>query len=113
VVEKLNAKIDKRGDPLAAIIKGQDELWDVSLIKFIYEVTRSSVPDNLRQMGSRGLLDMDAKGIPVDARLRIEELFRKVKRGEIEPRDLKDELDRWGLFEEYEDRFFDVIGKGR
>jgi len=113
VVEKLNAQIDKRGDPLAAIIKGQDEFWDVSLIKFIYEVTRGSVPDNLRQMGSRGLLDMDAKGIPVDARLRIEELFRKVKRGEIEPRDLKDELDRWGLFEEYEDRFFDVIGKGR
>jgi len=29
VVNKLNAEIDKRGDPLASIIKGQDELWDV------------------------------------------------------------------------------------
>ena len=33
VVEKLNADIDKRGDPLASIIKGEDQLWDVSLLK--------------------------------------------------------------------------------
>jgi len=111
VVDKLNAEIDKRGDPLAAIIKGEDALWDVSLLKFIYEVTRSSVQDNLRQMGSRGLLNIDAAGIPVDARVRIGELFEKVKKGECEPGELKDELDRWGLFEEYEDRFFNVFKK--
>ena len=104
---------DKRGDPLAAIIKGKDELWDVSLMKFIYEVTRSSVQDNLRQMGSRGLLNIDAAGIPVDARVRIDELFRKVARGEREPSELKEELDRWGLFEEYEDRFFSIFKKKR
>ena len=32
VVDRLNAEIDKHGDPLAAIIKGEDELWDLSLI---------------------------------------------------------------------------------
>ncbi len=36
VVDKLNAEIDRRGDPMAAIIKGADELWDVSLMRFIY-----------------------------------------------------------------------------
>ncbi len=113
VVDKLNAEIDKRGDPLAAIIKGEDELWDVSLMKFISEVTRSSLQDNLRQMGSRGLLDIDTGGIPVDARVRIDELFERVARGESEPSELKDELDRWGLFEEYEDRFFSIFSKGR
>ena len=111
VVSKINAEIDKRGDPLASIIKGQDELWDVSLMKFIYEMTKSSLQDNILQMESRGLLDMDAGGIPVDARLRIEELFRQVARGEREPRELKEELDRWSLFEEYEDRFFAIFGK--
>jgi len=35
VVDKLNAEIDKRGDPLTSIIKGEDELWDVSLMEFI------------------------------------------------------------------------------
>ena len=113
VVSKINAEIDKRGDPLASIIKGEDELWDVSLMKFIYEMTRSSIQDNLLQMGSRGLLDIDAGGIPVDARVRIEELFRQVAQGEHEPRELKEELDHWDLFEEYEDRFFAIFRKGR
>ena len=111
VVEKLNAEIDKRGDPLTSIIKGEDELWDVSLLKFIYELARSSLPHNLSQMGARGLLDIDSSGVPVDARLRIEELFRKVMKGEYDPYELKSELDRWNLFAEYEDRFFAVFKK--
>ncbi len=113
VVDKLNADIDRRGDPLAAIIKGEDTLWDVSIMKFIYEVARSSLPDNLRQMGSRGLLNMDVAGIPVDARVKIDELFERVVRGEGEPNELKEELDRWGLFEEYEDRFLNIFKKRR
>ena len=113
VVNKLNAEIDKRGDPLASIIKGEDELWDVSLMKFIYEVTRNSLQDNLAQMGARGLLDVDASGISVETRLRIDELFTKVSQGNYEPYELKAELDRWGLFEEYEDRFFDIFKKKR
>jgi hypothetical protein len=111
VVARLNAEIDKRGDKLAAIIKGQDEFWDVSLLKFIFELTRRSLDDNISQLGSRGLWNMDAKGVPADARLRIEELFRQVARGEHEPRELKEELDRWDLFDEYEDRFFTLFGK--
>ncbi len=113
VVNRLNAEIDKRGDPLTSIIRGEDALWDVSLMKFIYEMTRSSLRDNVLQMGSRGLLGIDSSGIPVDARVRIDELFKQVSRGEREPRELKDELDRWGLFEEYEDRFFSIFKKGR
>ena len=113
VVSKINAEIDKRGDPLGSIIKGEDELWDVSLMKFIYEVTRSSLQNNLLQMESRGLLDIDAGGVPADARMRIEELFRQVSRGEREPKELKEELDRWNLFEQYEDRFFTFFRRGR
>jgi hypothetical protein len=113
VVDKLNDDIDKSGDPLTSIIRGQDELWDVSLLKFIYEMTRSSLPDNLLQLGSKGLLDIDSRGIPIDARIRIEELFKMAYKGEIEPRELKDELDRWGLFGEYEDRFFAIFKKGQ
>ncbi len=82
-------------------------------MKFIYEMTRSSLPDNLVQMGTKGLLDIDTRGIPMDVRIRIEELFSRTYRGEIEPKELKEELDRWGLFEEYEDRFFAIFKKGR
>jgi hypothetical protein len=113
VIEKLNSRIDENGDPLSAIIKGQDDLWDVSLIKFIYELTRSSLHDNLHQLESRGLLDMDSRGIPADAREKIEELFRKTRRGEVELSDLKDEIERWGLFDEYEDRFYEAVRNRR
>ncbi len=113
VVNKLNDEIDKSGDPLASIIKGEDTLWDVSLMRFIYEITRGSVRDNLMQLGSKGLLDVDAGGIPVDARLRIEGIFSEVVKGECEPRELKDELERWNLFEEYEDRFLNIFRKRR
>lgn len=111
VVDKLNADIDKSGDPLTSIIKGQDEFWDVSLMKFIYEMTRNSLQHNFTQMDSRGLLNMDTRGVPFDARLRIEGLFSQVSKGEIEPGELKAELDRWNLFGEYEDRFFNIFKK--
>ena len=111
VVAKLNDEIDKKGDPLASIIKGQDDLWDVSLLKFIHEITRSSLRNNISQLGARGLLDMDSSGIPVDARLQIEELFGQVTRGECSPYELERELNRWGMFEEYQDRFLSLFKK--
>ena len=111
VVDRLNAEIDKRGDSLAAIVKGEDELWDVSLLKFIYEVARGALPHHVSQMGARGLLNMDASGVPMDARLRIEEMFRHVVKGNFDPDELKKELDRWNLFAEYEDRFFAIFKK--
>jgi hypothetical protein len=111
VVAKLNEGIDKRGDPLTTIIKGMDEMWDIAIIKFIFEMTQRSVGDNIRQMGARGLLMMDNKGIPADARARIEGLFLQAARGDIDPRVLKDELDRWNIFAEYEDRFLNLFRK--
>lgn len=113
VVRKISEEIDRRADPLASIIRGEDELWDVSLLKFIYEMTRSSVSHNVRQLQSRGLMEIDSGGVPQDARLRIEELFREVMRGEREPKELKEELDRWGIFEDYEDRFFALFKQRR
>ena len=110
VVSKLEEEIDKEGNPLTTIIKGVDELWDVSLLKFISDMTRYSLGSNVFELGRRGLLDIDRSGIPLDARRSIEHLFALVKKGELEPSVLKMELDRWSLFEEYEDRFFGLFG---
>jgi len=111
VVNRINEKIDRHGDPLASIIKGEDALWDVSLLKFIYEITRRSLETNLTQLGNRGLLNVDSSGLPLDARLRIEELFRQVIKGERDPKELKSELDRWNVYDEYEDRFLAIFRK--
>ncbi|HEY91904.1 MAG TPA: hypothetical protein G4O07_08745 [Dehalococcoidia bacterium] len=113
VVDRLNTEIDERNDPLSAIIKGPDELWDVSLVKFIFEMTQKSVGTNLGEMGARGLLNVDTRGIPTDARIRIEELFTQVERGEVAPEALKVELDRWNVYDEYEDRFLGIFRNRR
>jgi len=113
VVGNLNSQLDERGDPLVSIIRGQDNLWDVSLMKFIYELTRSSLSQNLAQMGSRGLLNVDSSGVPAEARLRIEEMFELVRKGDAAPADLKREMDRWNVFAEYEDRFLALFHKSR
>jgi len=111
VVARLNEKIDQKGDPLMSIIKGEDTLWDVSILKFIYEITSRSVTDNVRQLNRRGLLNVDGSGVTSDARIRIEGLFGLVEKGEMEPADLKAELDRWNIFEQYQDRFFSIFHK--
>jgi len=41
----------------------------------------------------------------------IERLFKLVKTGELKPIKLKEELDSWGLFEYYQDRFFNLFKK--
>lgn len=111
VVDRIEGEIDKEGNPLTAIIKGVDEFWDVSLLKFIFDMTRYSLGSNISELGRRGLLDVDHRGVPADARLSIEHLFGLVRRGEVDPSVLKTELDRWGVFEEYEDRFLRLFGK--
>lgn len=111
VAGRLNEQIDREANRLAAIIQGVDELWDVSLLKFIRELTEGSLRSNLAELGSRGLLDIDYAGIPRDARYRIECLFHQVASGECDPSELKRELDRWDLFPEYEDRFLGLFSK--
>jgi hypothetical protein len=108
VVGRINQELDEKNDRLATIIRGEDQLWDVSLMKFIVEMTNYSMTSNVREMQSRGLLNMDS-GVPQEARLRIEEMFTQLYRGEINPGELQAELRHWGLFEEYQDRFFSIF----
>lgn len=111
VVNKIGQRIDSYGDPLSAIIKGVEEMWDVSLLKFTYELTNKSVYNNVAEMERRGLLRVDNEGIPADARNYIEELFEKTKRDSSYASLLVTELKRWGLFQEYQDRFFKLFRK--
>jgi hypothetical protein len=113
VINRLNDELDRKNDPLTSIVKGEDDLWDVSLMKFIFELTRRSVADNIRQLGTKGWLDTDSRGVIADVRIRIEELFREAARGEIDPTELEKELERWDLFDEYQDRFFALFRRRR
>jgi hypothetical protein len=43
------------------------------------------------------------------ARKTIEDMFAQAYRGDIKAHDLEAELNRWGAFEEYQDRFFALV----
>ena len=111
VVENLQVSLDNSGDPLTTIIKGVNRYWDISLMKFIFDLTTSSLVNNIADLNSRGLLTVDSTGLPRDARVKIENLFDDVKKGRTDPSVLKKELDCWGVFKEYENRFLDLFSK--
>ena len=92
------------------VMVGVDELWDVALLKFIYEFTSSSVTQNVQQLQSMRLLDPQPNlgGVPRAATQQIEQLFQQAERGGDSDL-LKRELDRWGLFDYYEDRFLNLF----
>lgn len=111
VVGNINRRIDVHGDPLTAIIKGVEDMWDVSLLKFTYELTSKSIHNNLAEMQRSGLLRVDSEGIPADARNHIEELFQKTRQDHSYAQQLIAELKRWNLFQEYQDRFLGLFRK--
>jgi hypothetical protein len=111
VVDNLNKKIDSDENTLAAIIKGVDEMWDISLMKFIHDLTRGSLRSNVMEIGMKGFLDVDRSGIPNYTRHTIEQLFREARIDQRKATELETELRRWGLFDEYEDRFLALFRK--
>jgi hypothetical protein len=101
--------IDHKND-LSVVIVGVDEFWDASLMKFIYEFTGSSLEYNAREMRGQGFLDpqKEVGGIPKVVLDQIEEMFKSVQKGGS-PHILKTELDKWGVYKFYEDRFLSLF----
>ena len=111
VAERINNDIIRKDEQKAAIIRGVSDLWDVSLFKFIYELTEQSAKRNIYELQQKGLLSIDSSGVPVEVRLRLENLFIGLVNGTVSPVAVKTELDRWSLFDEYQDRFFAALKK--
>lgn len=112
IAHRISGDLDSRREDMSVVMVGVDELWDVALLKFIYEFTSSSVAGNVQDLHSKGLLDpqRDFGGAPRAAIQAIERLFVEVQQG-ANPEMLKRELDRWGLFGFYQDRFLDLFHK--
>ncbi len=108
VAAKIRDELNRDQLALHAVILGVDELWDVSLMKFIYEFTSASSDSNFNELNNKGLLQDDG-GVPHEIRLRIDDLFTRAERGALDPSDIHDELVRWGIFEEYQRRFFSLF----
>ena len=108
VILKISNKIDDESDPLAAILKGPDDAWQISLMMFIMRMTRSSAPKNIAELDSRGLFERH-HGIPKFVRDEIDDLFRAGLKDRSRINELGSKLQSYGLFEQYQDRFFSLV----
>lgn len=110
IAHKIRDDLDRKKEDLSVVMVGVDELWDVALLKFVYEFTSSSLAGNVQDFQSRGLLDPQPQlgGLPRAAAEQIDRLFTEVEQGGDKDA-LKQELDRWGAFETYQDRFLNLF----
>ena len=56
VTGKVEQQLDDKNDPLAAIVTGVDDGWEVCLLKFMMEIASASGEQNVRELRRRGLL---------------------------------------------------------
>lgn len=111
VLGNLTSRLDAEDRPLSAVIRGVEDVWDLAVMMFIYDLTRRAVGGNVADFRRRGLLDTDASGVPAAARQEIEALFAIVRADRSRASELVTELNRWGLYQEYEDRFLSLFRK--
>jgi len=111
VLGNLTSRLDAEDSPLSAVIKGVEDAWDLAVMMFVYDLTRRAVGGHVADFQRRGLLDTDSSGVPNAARQQIEMLFAVVREERSRASDLVTELKRWGVYEEYEDRFLSLFRK--
>jgi hypothetical protein len=110
VFRTIEQDLVKKGRELSAIIDSTEKGWQISIMKFIVEMTLKSAGENITELEQKGMFP-DESGIPGYARNRIEHLFRQSRKDRSRINELGRELNRYGLFKEYEDRFFRLMEK--
>ena len=112
VVERVQDEVKGKNDPLSAVVVGVDEPWDVCLVKLFWEVIQNSAKKNIQDMASRRLLE-DSGGVPRAVRQEVEAAFLAASKNSSLVNSLAGKLENYGLFEEYQDRFFSLVKSHR
>lgn len=104
VLDRVAAAVRQKDEPLTAVVAGVDSPWEVSILKMMFEVSSNSFQANVREMESHRMFATNA-GI----RMEIENEFLLAGRQPARINDLGTKLQKHGLFQEYEDRFFALV----
>ncbi len=108
VYKKIKEDIEKGGNGLTAVIKGDESTWQISIMKFIIDMTVKSSGGNISDLEERGMFP-DETGIPQNIRNKIDYLFEEARKDRSRIDELGTLLNKHNLFREYEDRFFKLL----
>ena len=109
---QVESAVKGKDDPLSAIVVGVDEPWEVCLLKLMVDVMQKSVVANVTDLQRKNLLPIHPEQSEKMKRAEIEEDFRAAARDRALIQDLGRKLQKYGLFEQFEDRFFTLVRKG-
>lgn len=93
---------------LCGVVTGVDDLWEVSLFHFAFDMVRRSLPAQVDELQRHGLF-ADEGGVPAAIRRQLETEFQTAATDKSRLNGLADLLRRHGLWAEYEDRFYTLL----
>jgi len=112
VLERVKAEVASKKDPFAAVIKGVDDPWDVCLVRLFWTVIQNSAQANIRELHERRMFEMQ-DGLPSGLRDEVEKAFQAAAKDPGLIKSLGKLLQENGLFDRYQDRFFNLVqGRG-
>ena len=112
VLERVKDEVAHTKDPFAAVVKGVDDPWDVCLVRLFWTVIQNSAQANIRELHERRMFDQQ-DGLPAALREEIEKGFLAAAKDAGRIKALGKLLQEKGVFEHYQDRFFNLVqGRG-
>ena len=93
---------------MSAVVVGVDDPWDVCLVKLFWEVVQTSATVNIRELTDRRMFE-SLNGAPRGVHKDIEAAFLAASRNASLIGSLGRKLQDYGLFEQYQDRFFSLV----
>lgn len=110
IAERIKADLDAKDDPLAAVLLAPERGWQLALMKFIVDQSLRSFPTHVRDLDRRGMFDPEGK-TRGRAEAEIERLFARAVSDPAARHTLGAKLREYGLFEQYQDRYFALFGR--
>ena len=101
-------QVQAENDPLAAVVIGVEQPWEVCIMKMMVDVVQRSAPSNVQSLRSRGIFsesDRDHEKLKHELERDFAAAATDFSRLDTLARKLK----RLNLFDDYEDRFFGLV----
>ena len=108
VTGRVKAEVESGSDPMSAVLVGVDTPWDVCLVKLFWEVIQQSAQMNVQELTKHHMFEREG-GVPRGVRHEIDAAFLAASKDAALIKPLGSKLQSYGLFEDYQDRFFSLV----
>ena len=106
--QQLAQEFDRQGAYSNVLLRGPDKMWELSIMKFIVEITLSSFSSNIQELNERGFFDGGERALQQRHR-EVQALLQRARTDSSLVPVIGKKLKDYGLFEQYQDAFFQLL----